>query len=58
MNDFMPDIDRRSEPLERKLNDLDGAIDARAKPARRGNQDFQRRLIQHSDSHVRLRLQP
>jgi hypothetical protein len=34
----MPDVDRRSEPFERELDDLDRPVDARAKAARRRNQ--------------------
>ena len=44
VNDFMADIDRRAEPLDRQLDDLDGAIDACAKSARRSNQQVQFRL--------------
>ncbi|GAA3885519.1 hypothetical protein GCM10022276_00500 [Sphingomonas limnosediminicola] len=38
VDDFMAHIDGRTETLERKLDDLDGAIDAGAKAARRRNQ--------------------
>jgi hypothetical protein len=41
VNDLVADIDRRAEPLERQLDDLDGAIDTGAKAARRGYQDAQ-----------------
>ena len=40
VDDFMADIDRRSEPLERELDDLDRAIDSGAKAAGRGDQDL------------------
>ena len=58
MDDFMADIDRRSEPLERELDDLDRAVDSGAKAARCGDQHLEGRAVQHSDSHLRLRLQP
>ena len=58
VDDFMADIDGRAKPLERQLNDLDGPVNARAKAARRRDQDSQRGSVQHSDSHVSLRLQP
>src|SRR4051794_3733910 len=43
VDDFVPHIDGRSEPLERKLDDLDRAIDAGAETTRRGDQDAQGR---------------
>jgi iron uptake system EfeUOB component EfeO/EfeM len=36
VDDFVADIDGRTEPIDRQLDDLDGAIDARAKSARSG----------------------
>ena len=58
VDDLVADIDRRSEPLERELDDLNRAVDARAKAARRGDQDAKRSSVQHWESHVSLRLQP
>ena len=54
----LSDIDRRTEARERELYDLDRAIDAGAEAARGGDQHLQGRPVQHSDSHLRLRLQP
>jgi iron uptake system EfeUOB component EfeO/EfeM len=39
VDDLMPDKDGRSEPLERELDDLDRAIDARAEAARSRDED-------------------
>ena len=39
VDDLVADIDRRAELLERQLDDLDRAVDAGAKSARRGDQD-------------------
>ena len=58
MDDLMTHVDRRTEPLEGKLDDLNRAIDAGAETARGGDQHLERRLVQHSDRHLRLRLQP
>ena len=41
VDDLVADIDRRAEPLERQLDDLDGAVDAGAEAARRRDQDAQ-----------------
>ena len=41
MDDLVAHIDGRAEPLERQLDDLDRAVDAGAKSARRGDQDAQ-----------------
>ena len=50
VDDLVADIDRRAEPLERELDDLDRAVDAGAKAARRGDQDLEGgRSVQHSD---------
>jgi len=49
VDDFVPYIDRRPEPLERELDDLDCAVDARAETARRGDEDFERRPVKHWD---------
>jgi hypothetical protein len=38
MDDLVSHIDRRAEPLERQLDDLDRAVDPRAKAARRRDQ--------------------
>ena len=43
VDDLVPDVDGGTEPLERQLNDLDGAIDAGTEAARRGQQDSERR---------------
>ena len=43
VDDFMAHIDGRAEPLERELDDLDRAVDAGTKAARRGDEDAQRR---------------
>ena len=43
VDDLVAHIDRRAEPLERQLDDLDRAIDAGAKAARRGDQHMQGR---------------
>ena len=37
VDDFMADVDRRSMPVDRQLNDLDRPVDAGAETARRGN---------------------
>jgi hypothetical protein len=42
MDDLVAHIDRRPEPLERELDDLDRPVDAGAKAARRRDQDSQR----------------
>ena len=39
VDDLVADIDRRPEPLDRQLDDLDGAVDAGAEAARGGDQD-------------------
>ena len=39
VDDLVAHIDRRAEPLERELDDLDRAVDAGAEAARRGDQD-------------------
>jgi hypothetical protein len=44
VDNFMPDIDRRAEPLDRQLDDLDGAIDSGAKAARSSDQQLKFRL--------------
>ena len=41
VDDFVPDIDRRPEPLDRQFDDLDGAVDAGAESARRGDQQLE-----------------
>ena len=41
VDDLVADIDRRAEPLDRQLDDLDGAVDPRAKAARRRDQHVQ-----------------
>ena len=40
VHDFVPHVDRRAEQLEGALDDLDGAVDAGAEPARIGEQDL------------------
>ena len=40
VDDLVADVDRRAEPLERPLDDLDGALDAGAEPSRVCEQDF------------------
>ena len=42
VDDLVAHIDRRAEPLERALDDLDRPVDTSAKAARRGNQQRQR----------------
>ena len=39
VDDFVADIDRRAEPLERELDDLDRPVDPGAEAARGGDQD-------------------
>jgi len=39
MDDFVADIDGRSEALERQFDDLDRPIDTGAEAARRSNED-------------------
>ena len=46
VDDLVPDIDRRAEPLDRQLDDLDRPVDTRAEAARRSDQDMQFRLGQ------------
>ncbi len=62
MDDLVADIDRRTEPLERELDDLDRPVDTGAKAARGGDQDPQGRKcklgFRHDAGHVRHRLQP
>jgi hypothetical protein len=58
MDDFVADIDGRAEPFERELDDLDGAVDAGAETARRGDQDAKGRGICHFAGDVSHRLQP
>ena len=61
VDDLVADIDRRAVPLERQLDDLDRAVDAGAKPARRGDQHVQRRQAAASvqgGSHGRARSLP
>jgi len=43
VDDLVAYIDWRAEPLERELDDLDRAVDAGAKAARRCDQHFQER---------------
>ena len=43
VDDLVADIDRRAEPLERQLDDLDRAVDAGAEAARGGDQHVQGR---------------
>jgi hypothetical protein len=43
VDDFVTDIDRRAEPLERKLNDLNRPVDPGTEAARRCNQRAKRR---------------
>ena len=57
VDDFVAHVDRRAEPFERQLDDLDRAIDAGAEAPRGGDEDSERWLIQHWESHVSLRLQ-
>jgi hypothetical protein len=57
VDDLMAHIDRRPEPLERELDDLDRAVDSGAKPPRGGDEYAYRRAVQHADRHIRLRLQ-
>ena len=49
VDDFVADIDRRAEPLERQLDDLDRAVDARAKAARRRDQHSKGGSVHHAD---------
>ena len=58
MDDFVADVDGGAEALECKLDDLDRAVDARAKTAWRRDEHTKWRVVQHSDRHIRLRLQP
>ena len=44
VDDFVADKDRRAIALERQFDDGDGAIDPGAKAARRGDQQFERRV--------------
>ena len=60
VDDLVADIDRRAEPLERQLDDLDRAVDAGAETARRGDQDAEGAGVGSVmvAGHVRHRLQP
>ena len=62
VHDLVPDIDRRSEPLEGKLDDLDRTVDAGAEAAGSGDEHAQGRQgaieFRHGAGHVRHRLQP
>ena len=61
MDDLVPDIDGRAEPLERELDDLDRAVDPGAEAARRRDQDAKGREVCRfsiGTGHVSLRLQP
>lgn len=53
VDDFVADIDGRSELLKRALDDIYGALDAGAKAARLGQNNSQRarRSISHGDTH-------
>ena len=53
VDDLVADIDRRPEPLERQLHDLDGAIDAGAEAARRAEQDARGGLTDIASSDTR-----
>ena len=44
VDDFVADIDRWSETLDRQLDDLDGAVDSGAETARGCDQDAKVRL--------------
>ena len=44
VDDLVAHVDRRPEPLERQLDDLDGAVDAGAEAARSRDQDAQGRV--------------
>ncbi len=58
VDDLVADVDRRSELLERQLDDLDRAVDAGAESARRGDQHVKGRQFIQGAGHVRHRLQP
>jgi len=58
VDDFVTHIDRRPEPIERELDDLDGSVDSGAKAARGRDKHSQRGTVQHAGSDIRLRLQP
>ena len=45
MDDFVTDVDRRPEALDRQFDDLDGAVDTGAEAARRGDQDVERGMV-------------
>ena len=47
VDDLVPDIDRRAVFLDRQLDDANGAIDARAETARRGDQEIEGGLVAH-----------
>jgi hypothetical protein len=48
VDDFMADIDWRSEPLEREFDDLDCAVDSGAEAARRRDQDTKGKAVGHA----------
>jgi hypothetical protein len=58
VDDLVADIDRRPEPLDRQLDDLDGAVDACAKSARGRDQDLKGWASCHVAGDVSHRLQP
>ena len=55
VDDLVPHIDGRTEPLEGKLDDLDRPVDARAEAARRGNQYSKRGKFIHGAGHLGFR---
>jgi hypothetical protein len=58
VDDLVPHIDRRTEPLERELDDLDRAIHAGAETPGRSNQDVKwRAVFGHRGGDVSARLQ-
>ena len=54
VHDFMAHIDRRTEHIERAIDDFDGAIDTGAKAARIGETNLRHRLLFRLVAHAHL----
>jgi hypothetical protein len=48
VDDLVPHVDRRSEPLEREFDDLDRTVDSGAEAARRRDQDTKGEAVGHA----------
>ena len=57
VDDLVAHVDRRAVALDRQLDDPDRPVDARAKPARGGDQHVKGRAVRHLGRDVSPRLQ-